>query len=59
MKFDSLGVTHALLQFEADLNRSLLPEPKRLLPKLKQIAGDPKCVWTSPAIKASLASLAS
>jgi hypothetical protein len=34
------------------LNRSLLPEPKRLLPRLNQIAGDPKCVWTSPAIKA-------
>jgi hypothetical protein len=26
------------------LNRSLLPEPKRLLPMLEQIAGDPKFV---------------
>jgi len=29
-----------LLQFETDLNRSLLPEPKRVLPMLDQIAGD-------------------
>jgi len=34
------GNQHALLQFETDLNRSLLPEPKRVLPMLDQIAGD-------------------
>jgi hypothetical protein len=33
-----------LLQFESDLNRSLLPEPQRLLPMLEQIASDPKFV---------------
>ena len=44
MKYDRLGVNDALLQFESDLNRSLLPEPKRLLPMLQQIADDPKFV---------------
>lgn len=44
MKYDRLGVNDALLQFESDLNRSLLPEPKRLLPMLEQIAGDSKFV---------------
>lgn len=44
MRYDRLGVNDALLQFESDLNRSLLPEPKRLLPMLEQIAGDPKFV---------------
>ena len=44
MKYDRLGVNDALLQFESDLNRSLLPEPKRLLPMLDQIAGDSKFV---------------
>jgi hypothetical protein len=44
MKYDRLGVNDALLQFESDLNRSLLPEPKRLLPMLEQIAEDPKFV---------------
>ncbi len=44
MKYDRLGVNDALLQFESDLNRSLLPEPKRLLPMLEQIAGDAKFV---------------
>lgn len=44
MKYDRLGVNDALLQFESDLNRSLLPEPQRLLPMLEQIAGDPKYV---------------
>jgi hypothetical protein len=29
-----------LLQFESDLNRSLLPEPQRVVPLLDQIAGD-------------------
>ena len=44
MKYDRLGVNDALLQFESDLNRSLLPEPKRLLPMLDQIASDSKFV---------------
>jgi len=44
MKYDRLGVNDALLQFESDLNRSLLPEPKRLLPMLEQIAADTKFV---------------
>jgi hypothetical protein len=44
MRYDRLGVNDALLQFESDLNRSLLPEPQRLLPMLEQIARDPKYV---------------
>lgn len=40
MKYDRLGINDALLQFESDLNRSLLPEPQRVLPMLDQIAGD-------------------
>ena len=44
MRYDRLGINDALLQFESDLNRSLLPEPQRLLPMLEQIAGDPKFV---------------
>lgn len=44
MRYDRLGINDALLQFESDLNRSLLPEPQRLLPMLEQIAGDTKFV---------------
>ncbi len=44
MKYDRLGVNEALLQFEADLNRKLLPEPERLVPTLEQIANDPRIV---------------
>jgi hypothetical protein len=44
MKYDRLGVNDALLQFESDLNRSLLPEPQRVLPMLDQIAADSKFV---------------
>lgn len=44
MRYDRLGINDALLQFESDLNRSLLPEPKRLLPVLEQIAGDSRFV---------------
>jgi hypothetical protein len=44
MKYDRLGVNDALLQFESDLNHSLLPEPQRALPMLDQIASDPKYV---------------
>src|SRR2546425_3781565 len=39
-RYDRLGINDALLQFESDFNRSLLPEPQRLLPVLDQIAGD-------------------
>jgi hypothetical protein len=44
MKYDRLGINDALLQFESDLNRSLLPEPQRVLPMLDQIAADSKFV---------------
>jgi hypothetical protein len=44
MKYDKLGIYDALLQFESDLNRGLLPEPQRLVPLLEQIANDPKFV---------------
>jgi len=44
MKYDRLGINDALLQFESDLNRGLLPEPSRLLPLLDQISGDGKVV---------------
>lgn len=40
MKYDRLGVNDALLEVEYDLNRSLLPEPQRLLPLLDQIVND-------------------
>ncbi len=40
MRYDRLGINDALLQFETDLNRSMLPEPQRVLPMLDQIAGD-------------------
>jgi hypothetical protein len=44
MKYDRLGINDALLQFEADLNRKLLPEPQRALPALDQIASDARFV---------------
>jgi len=44
MKYDRLGVNEALLQFESDLNRKILPEPERLLPTLEQIANDSRFV---------------
>jgi hypothetical protein len=44
MRYDRLGINDALLQFETDLNRSLLPEPQRVLPMLDQIAGDSRFV---------------
>lgn len=44
MKYDRLGINDALLQFESDLNRSLVPEPQRVLPMLDQIAGDSRFV---------------
>jgi hypothetical protein len=44
MKYDRLGINDALLQFETDLNRKLLPEPQRALPILDEIAADSKFV---------------
>jgi hypothetical protein len=44
MRYDRLGINDALLLFESDLNRSLLPEPQRVLPMLDQIAGDSRFV---------------
>ncbi len=44
LKYDRLGINDALLQFESDFNRKLLPEPKRALPTLDQIAGDSRIV---------------
>lgn len=40
MKYDRLGINDALLQFETDLNRNLLPEPQRALGVLDQISSD-------------------
>jgi hypothetical protein len=44
IKYDRLGVNDALLQFENDLGKSVLPEPERALPLLDQIAGDSRFV---------------
>ena len=44
LKYDRLGINDALLQFESDFNRKLLPEPKRALPTLDQIGGDSRIV---------------
>lgn len=43
-KYDRLGVNDALLQFESDLNKGILPEPARALPILDQIAADSRFV---------------
>lgn len=43
-KYDRLGVNDALLQFESDLNKGILPEPSRALPILDQIANDSRFV---------------
>jgi hypothetical protein len=44
MKYDRLGINDALLQFETELNRKLLPEPQRALTTLDQIAADSRFV---------------
>jgi hypothetical protein len=44
IKYDRLGVNDALLQFENDLSKAVLPEPERALPLLDQIAGDSRFV---------------
>ena len=43
-KYDRLGVNDALMQFESDLNKGILPEPSRALPVLDLIAGDSRFV---------------
>jgi hypothetical protein len=40
IRFDRLGVNDALLQFETDLDKGILPEPQHALPLLDQIAND-------------------
>ena len=40
IKYDRLGVNDALLQFETDFNKGVLPEPQVALPLLDQIASD-------------------
>jgi len=44
IKYDRLGVNDALLEFENDLIKGVLPEPQRALPLLDQIAGDSRFV---------------
>jgi len=44
MRYDRLGVNEALLKFEMDLNRRIIPEPERLLPTLETIANDARVV---------------
>ncbi len=44
IRYDRLGINDALLQFESDLNRGLIPEPQRLVPLLEQISSDQKFV---------------
>ena len=44
LRYDRLGINDALLDLESDINRSLLPEPQRLLPLLDQIGADEKLV---------------
>jgi hypothetical protein len=55
MKYDRLGVNDALLEFEADLNRNLMPEPQRALPALDQIAADSHIVGIARQRARSLA----
>jgi hypothetical protein len=44
MKYDRLGINDALLQFESDLNKNMLPEPQRALTVLDQISGNSQFV---------------
>ena len=55
IKYDRLGINDALLQFESDLNRGLIPEPQSLLPVLDQIASDSKFVEIARQRSRSLA----
>jgi hypothetical protein len=44
LRYDRLGVNEALLRFEADLNRKVIPEPERLVPVLESIANDTRMI---------------
>ncbi|HXN64788.1 MAG TPA: hypothetical protein VN862_05600 [Candidatus Acidoferrales bacterium] len=44
MRYDRLGLNEALMTFETDYDRKLIPEPERLLPVLEQIANDNRIV---------------
>lgn len=44
IRYDRLGVNDALLRFEVDLNRKIIPEPERLLPTLEAIANDTRMI---------------
>lgn len=44
MRYDRLGVQDALLRFEMDLNRKMIPEPERLLATLDAIGNDSRVV---------------
>ncbi len=61
MRYDRLGINDALLQFESDLNRSLLPEPQRVLPMLENLwishASGPGLSPNASAIRASPCSI--
>ena len=43
-KYDRLGVNDALMQFESDLNKGILPEPSRALPLLDLVSNDSRFV---------------
>jgi len=55
IRYDRLGINDALLQFESDLNRGLIPEPQRLIPLLEQISSDAKFVGIARQRARSLA----
>jgi hypothetical protein len=44
LRYDRLGLNEALIDFETDYDRKLIPEPERMLPVLEQIANDNKIV---------------
>lgn len=44
LRYDRLGVNEALLRFEIDLNRKVIPEPERLVPVLESIANDTRMI---------------
>jgi len=47
LRFDRLGINDALIRFEVDLNRKLIPEPERLLPVLEEVANDSRVIEMS------------
>ena len=44
MRYDRLGINDALLQFDTDFTKGVIPEPQRALPLLDQIANDSQFV---------------